>query len=59
MVATVSAYAPAINDYLRNELKYETDLTYVFLSEEANSQWNWGKGMRSHLNLLDHPSKKP
>lgn len=30
------------NDYVRKDLKYETDLPYVFLSSEANPQWDLG-----------------
>lgn len=57
IVATVSAYTPAINDYIRRDLKFETGLPYVFLSDEANSRWNWGKGLRVHVNLLDRLQK--
>ncbi len=28
--------------YVREELGYKTDLTYVLLSREANSRWDWG-----------------
>jgi carboxypeptidase C (cathepsin A) len=29
------------NEYVRNELKYENDLPYKFLSMEVNRSWNW------------------
>ncbi len=34
------------NDYVRKELKYETDLPYIFLSTEANRQWDWASATR-------------
>jgi carboxypeptidase C (cathepsin A) len=30
------------NDYVRNELKYETEMDYEILSEKVNELWNWG-----------------
>jgi carboxypeptidase C (cathepsin A) len=32
------------NDYVRTELKYETDLPYNVLSMKANQLWNWRSG---------------
>lgn len=41
------------NDYVRKDLKFETDLSYVFLSPEANRQWDWGPatGGMGYVNL--------
>ncbi len=30
------------NDYVRNELKYRTEVPYEILSEKVNELWNWG-----------------
>jgi len=30
------------NEYVRNELKYETEIPYEILSEKVNELWNWG-----------------
>jgi carboxypeptidase C (cathepsin A) len=30
------------NDYVRNELNYETEMPYEILSEKVNELWNWG-----------------
>jgi carboxypeptidase C (cathepsin A) len=30
--------------YVREELGYKTDMTYVLLSREANDRWDWGRG---------------
>ena len=30
------------NDYVRNELKFETEMPYEILSEKVNELWNWG-----------------
>ncbi len=52
MAMTISAYTAALNDILRNELKVKNDLPYIYLSEEANSQWNYGSGMRGYVNVM-------
>ena len=36
------AYGGAMSVYVREELGYKTDMTYVLLSGEANSHWDWG-----------------
>ncbi len=30
------------NDYVRNELKFETEIPYEILSEKVSRSWNWG-----------------
>ena len=50
---TVAPYTAVLNDYLRNELKFESSLPYVFLSEEANGQWNWGSARHGYVNILE------
>jgi carboxypeptidase C (cathepsin A) len=43
LLATLSrTYSGAMAAYVRDELGYKTDLTYVLLSGEANSRWDWG-----------------
>jgi carboxypeptidase C (cathepsin A) len=51
IVATVGPYVAALNDYLRDKLKYDSDLPYVFLSQEANRSWNWGSAAQGYLNV--------
>lgn len=53
VVMTVAPYTAALNEYVRDELKFESDLPYVFLSEEANSQWNWGSAIHGYVSILD------
>jgi len=53
VVMTVAPYTAALNDYVRDELKFESDLPYVFLSEEANGQWNWGSAIHGYVSVLD------
>jgi carboxypeptidase C (cathepsin A) len=43
----------AWNDYARQELKYESDITYEFLSEKANEWWNWGSAAHGYVNVAD------
>ena len=40
----------AWNDYVRQELKYESDIPYEFLSEKANESWNWGSAAKGYVN---------
>ncbi len=44
-------FVAAFNSYVRSELAFKTDLTYVFLSEQANRAWNWGEAKRGYLNV--------
>jgi carboxypeptidase C (cathepsin A) len=45
LLSTVSrAYSGAMSAYVREELGYKTDLTYVLLSREVNDRWDWGRG---------------
>jgi carboxypeptidase C (cathepsin A) len=43
LLSTLSrTYSGAMNVYVREELGYKTDMTYVLLSGEANNRWDWG-----------------
>lgn len=53
VVMTVAPYTAVLNNYLRNDLKFESDLPYIFLSEEANRQWNWGSALHGYVNILE------
>jgi carboxypeptidase C (cathepsin A) len=53
VVMTVAPYTAVLNDYVRDELKFESDLPYVVLSEEANGQWNWGSAIHGYVSVLD------
>ena len=53
MAATVGPYVSAVNDYIKKELGYETDVPYVFLSEEANRQWNWGSASKGYVDIAN------
>jgi carboxypeptidase C (cathepsin A) len=45
LLATLSrTYSGAMALYVREELQYKTDLTYVLLSNAANNRWDWGRG---------------
>ncbi|GLI34326.1 S10 family peptidase [Desulforhabdus amnigena] len=53
MALATGPYVAALNDYVRKELKYETDLPYIFLSEEVNDQWDWGSRIRGYVSILE------
>jgi carboxypeptidase C (cathepsin A) len=50
---TTGPYAAALNDYVRKELKYETDLFYEVLSLKVNKEWNWGSAAQGYVNVSD------
>ncbi len=42
--AIMPPYTAMLNDYVRRELGYETDLEYQTLSFKVNLQWQWDQG---------------
>ncbi|MCL4249320.1 MAG: peptidase S10 [Anaerolineae bacterium] len=44
MTAITPPYTAMINDYVRGQLGYETDLPYETLSYKANGDWEWDRG---------------
>jgi carboxypeptidase C (cathepsin A) len=47
-------FTSAFSDYVRAELKFQTDRRYVALSNRANGAWNWGPGgLTGFLNVTD------
>ena len=45
-------YSANLNQYVRNELKFESDLPYEVLTERVQP-WNFGKGGFGYLNVAD------
>jgi len=43
-------YTALVNQYLRNDLKYETDLTYRILTDKVQP-WNYGSARNRYLNV--------
>jgi len=48
---TVGPYVAVLVDYLRKDLKWETDLPYEYLSQKANESWNWGSARKGYVNV--------
>ena len=47
-------FTSAFNDYVRSELRFQSDRPYVALSDRANGTWNWGPGgLTGFLNVTD------
>lgn len=44
-------FVAAFNDYIRTDLGFKTDRTYVFLSKQANQTWDWGEARHGYLNM--------
>jgi carboxypeptidase C (cathepsin A) len=52
--ALMPPFTSAFNDYVRSELKFQSDRQYVALSDRANGAWNWGPGgLTGFLNVTD------
>lgn len=45
-----SAYASAMNDYVRRELRFESDLPYEVLTDRVHP-WNFGRGNSGYLDV--------
>ncbi len=46
-------FSTAINAYVREELKYETDHVYEFLNSEVNRNWDWTSGLVREQGFID------
>jgi carboxypeptidase C (cathepsin A) len=46
-------FSSAINAYLREGLKFESDQVYEFLNNEVNRSWDWVSGMARRQGYLD------
>ncbi|MBZ0280151.1 MAG: peptidase S10 [Anaerolineae bacterium] len=44
LIAITPPYTAMMNQYVRTELNYETDVEYQALSFEVNRAWEWGDG---------------
>lgn len=53
MVLTIGPYVGALNNHLRRDLKYESDLPYRFFFPEANSSWNYGSAADGYPTVTD------
>ena len=47
------AYAGAFVGYAREELGFQTEMTYVLLSGETSGNWNWREGGRGEPSVSD------
>ncbi len=46
-------YTATFNDYIRAELKFETDMPYEILSEKVWQQWSYGYFENQYLNVAE------
>ncbi len=46
-------YTAAFNDYIRSELKFETDMSYEILSEKVWRQWSYGYFENQYVNVAE------
>lgn len=53
MLVVIGCYVACMNEYIRSQLKYETNQPYVYLSDEANAQWNYGSASKGYVNVVE------
>ena len=53
LFAVTGPLAAALNDYLRNDLNFRTDLRYEYLSNEINRAWRWLSGGQGYVYVVD------
>jgi carboxypeptidase C (cathepsin A) len=53
MFTVTGPFVATLNDYLRRDLKFQTDLPYEFLSREVNQAWKWTSGGQGYLYVAD------
>ncbi len=46
-------FSAAMNAYVRQELQYESDRVYEFLSSQVNKSWDWQSGMEQEQGFID------
>ncbi len=49
----IGPYTAALYDYVRGELKFESDLPYEILSLKVNAQWSFGEHENRYVNVAD------
>ena len=52
VIVTVAPYVATLNQYIRDQLNYQTDLPYIFLSSEVNRKWDYGSAEDGYPNLM-------
>lgn len=45
-------FTATMQDYLRRDLGYQSDVRYEFLSDQVNHSWDWGSGIGGFPNVL-------
>ena len=51
--ATTRLYTPLLNDYLRRELGYESELPYEILSEKVHEAWDYEEFKNAHVDVSE------
>jgi carboxypeptidase C (cathepsin A) len=46
-------FSSAVNGYIRDELKFESDLVYEFLNKDVNNKWDWSSGLIKEQGYID------
>ena len=44
-------FVAAFNNYVRENLNFKTDKTYVFLSDKINESWKWSEGQQGYVDV--------
>lgn len=54
LFAVIGPFAATIQDYIRRDLGFTSDLRYEFLSNTVNQSWDWGAGGQGYLNTAQN-----
>ncbi len=46
-------FSSAMNDYVRKDLQFDSDLFYEFLNEGVNRKWDWSSALRGQQGYID------
>jgi carboxypeptidase C (cathepsin A) len=44
-------FVAVFNNYVRDELRFKTDITYKFLSEQISESWKWSEGKQGYVDV--------
>ena len=53
MDATMGPYTSSLNDYVRRELGYESELPYEILSEKVHEAWDYEDFKNAHVDVSE------
>ncbi len=53
----IGVFSSAVNHYVRNDLKFESDVPYKYINYTANRAWDWSSGVHRGQGYVDVSQK--